>query len=115
MSGGTDNDYLSGSDGDDTLDLSTTESAGYDRINGGYGNDTIVGENVDGGPGTDHIWGSDGNDNLKGGSGTDTLYGQPGDDKLDGGPSPDDYCDGGDGDDTGTAGCETMIQIEHTT
>jgi Ca2+-binding RTX toxin-like protein len=84
-------------------------------INGGNGSDTItvddavlVGVQVDGGNGKDVIDGGGGNDTLLGGNGKDSLDGAAGNDLLDGGNGPDaligglgtDTLNGGNGPDT---------------
>ncbi len=77
MDGGTGDDYLEGSEGNDTL---------Y----GGDGNDTLTGN-----WGDDVLYGGDGNDYLAGGGGNDALYAGAGNDTVYG----DGFLDGGDGDD----------------
>ncbi len=85
------------------------------RVEGGGGNDTIIGANssatisgecpvgchllvgsqtFEGGPGADIIYGDRGNDTLRGNGGNDRLYGGIGDDVLEGG-SGDDLLSGG--------------------
>jgi Ca2+-binding RTX toxin-like protein len=77
-------------DGDDSL----TVSAGLGSdVEGGAGNDTIVG-----GFGDDVIRGGAGNDGLDGNTGNDTLKGADGDDFMSGGAGPDSL-EGGDGND----------------
>lgn len=67
----------------------------------------LTGSSVTGGPGSELIWGTDGDDALDGGAGsdcivggagTDTLAGSAGDDVLIGGPGT--TFDGGEGNDT---------------
>ncbi len=86
---GTENDNISGGDGDDTL----YGRAGDDKLQGDSGNDTLYG-----GTGDDTASGGAGNDKLYGEAGNDTLYGDIGDDVLDGG-SGDDVLGGGTGND----------------
>ena len=86
---GTENDNISGGDGDDTL----YGRAGDDKLQGDNGNDTLYG-----GTGNDTASGGAGNDKLYGEAGSDTLYGDIGDDLLDGG-SGDDVLSGGTGND----------------
>ena len=80
------------------------ESHGYDVIDGGAGNDLLLGQGKDdivlGGSGDDVLYGDDrddtntpltehGNDYLDGGAGEDTLHGNRGDDRLIGGADKD--------------------------
>ncbi|MGE4404576.1 calcium-binding protein [Pseudomonas sp.] len=53
---------------------------GTDRLYGGDGNDSLAGE-----LGTDYLYGGNGNDVLLGGEGADNLYGEAGNDILEGG------------------------------
>ncbi len=122
---------VSGTDGDDLIDLDYTGDPGGDRIDAsdavlpgeapnddiveaGAGNDTVFSldgdDNVDGGAGDDLIDGGVGDDVLEGGAGDDTLLGGSGDDILDGGVG-DDLLNGGSGDDIlfGRAGDDTLI------
>ncbi|OPK02803.1 S8 family serine peptidase [Pseudomonas veronii] len=80
-----------------------------DLLDGGDGNDQLLGDEagytpypgtdwIEGGAGNDFLDGGDGDDMLVGGSGLDSIYGQGGNDYLIGG-SGDDYLDGGVGDD----------------
>lgn len=77
-------DKVNGGIGDDTIiglygrDLLSGQ-AGNDKINGGIGNDKISGQG-----GNDILKGEKGNDMLFGGDGYDQLYGDTGDDILDG-------------------------------
>lgn len=86
---GTENDTISGGEGDDTL----YGRAGNDKLYGDNGNDTIHG-----GSGNDAAYGGSGNDKAFGEAGNDQLYGDAGDDLLDGG-SGDDLLNGGSGND----------------
>ncbi len=63
---------------------------------GGFGNDTINGDEGD-----DDVFGNAGNDILNGGTGNDELFGEVGDDTLNGGPGNDTL--------TGGAGNDTFI------
>lgn len=86
---------------------------GADIVDGGSGNDTILGGNIG-------CFGSDGNDELRGGEGNDSIWGSHGDDSLSGdagndflnGETGTDLVDGGDGTDRcveGDAiGCELI-------
>ena len=79
--------------------LSSVENA-----KGGTGNDTFVASSsgpvrFDGGPGNDSLTGSNLDDTLIGGAGVDTLNGLNGDDDLQGGPGAD-LLNGGGGSDT---------------
>ena len=84
--------YVLGTDGQDTLSLSSTGvlftlggggtatgSAGADALIGGSGNDSL-----NGGDGNDLLVGGGGNDTLDGGKGADVLRGGAGDDVLGG-------------------------------
>lgn len=99
-----DADYVEGGDGNDTIrgDGSTSEFIGATGLANSawapanlHGNDTL-----DGGLGNDHVLGQGGDDILFGGSGNDSLWG----DEADLGMQPgsiqgNDYLDGGDGND----------------
>jgi hypothetical protein len=56
--------------------------AGFERINSGAGNDSILGFSSNGGPGNDVLTGSNGGDTIVGGTGADTLRGFGGDDLI---------------------------------
>jgi len=86
---GTEDDTISGGDGNDTL----YGRAGDDKLQGDAGNDTLYG-----GTGDDTASGGSGNDKLYGEAGNDMLYGEAGDDLLDAG-SGDDFLNGGSGND----------------
>jgi Ca2+-binding RTX toxin-like protein len=73
LNGYGDNDVINGGEGNDTI-LGT---GGDDILNGGPGNDDI-----DGGMDGDVIHGNEGNDVLATGWGLDTVYGDEGDDTL---------------------------------
>ena len=87
---------LTPADGNDVID----GGAGTDTIYGGGGNDTVTG-------GTEHdlIYGGTGNDSLSGDAGADRLYGDDGNDILSGGAGIDSLY-GGIGDDTISGGAE---------
>ncbi len=92
------NDTLDGKGGNDTLD----GSAGNDFLKGGKGNDTLrdtEGNNrLNGQKGEDHLIGGDGKDRLNGGGDQDTLEAGGGDDFLKGG-THNDHLTGGKGND----------------
>jgi Ca2+-binding RTX toxin-like protein len=83
-------------------------------LNGGAGNDTIVGyasdDVLNGNDGADTMSGGDGADTLNGGAGADTLKGENGNDILNGGADADNL-QGGAGNDTfdGGAGNDVLI------
>lgn len=89
--------YINGFDGDDLLGTITPFSryiinggAGNDSLLGAYKNDVLIGDDLydgvagndylDGSEGNDALYGLGGNDTLIGGDGTDTLYGGTGND-----------------------------------
>lgn len=79
-----------------------------ENLNGGPGSDTLTGSDsrnnlFDGGAGDDTLNGRGGDDNLNAGTGNDTLNGDAGDDNADGGAGNDTY-NGGDGDDAFATG-----------
>lgn len=126
LNGGTNEDRLNGTDGDDVL----LGNSSNDYLNGGNGNDILVGEfgadildggtgddDLNGGYDSDYLLGNSGNDYLDGFYGNDILNGEDGNDTLDGWNESDslnggsgndsllgwygeDYLDGDDGDDT---------------
>src|SRR5262245_47866624 len=92
-----------GGAGNDTVALDESNGAlPRARINGGDGNDVIIG-----GSSADVLSGQQGDDTLLGGGGSDVLNGDDGDDSLDGGTGDDhlngeggnDVLNGGDGSD----------------
>lgn len=120
---------VSGTDGNDTIDLAYTGDPDGDRIDAGdailpgegpdddivyagAGNDTVRAElgddDVYAGTGNDSVWGSVGDDLIFGEEGNDTLRGEQDNDTLDGGDGNDtifggrgrDTLIGGDGNDT---------------
>jgi len=83
--------FQSGAGGNDYID----GGAGSDEIYGGVGDDVIVGAE-----GSDELYGEAGNDALVGGVGADLLDGGAGDDTLSGGVGADEFVfRAGDGDD----------------
>ena len=95
----------------DRSDSGNGNDDGADYINGGNGNDQLMGmannDVVEGGSGPDQLWGNSGNDALDGGTGNDVLRGGKGDDLILGkegndtilGNSGDDRISGGNGND----------------
>ncbi|MEL7237711.1 MAG: hypothetical protein AAGK78_02525, partial [Planctomycetota bacterium] len=82
---------IAGGDGDDTFDASGVDVTVI--IDGGAGNDTIIG-----GSATDFLNGGEGDDSLVGGDSGDLLLGGAGNDNIDAG-NGNDVVGGGDGDD----------------
>ena len=80
LTGGGGDDQLIGLDGNDRL----TGGSGDDSVNGGDGDDVLIG-----GSGDDELMGAGGDDGLVGGSGNDTLNGGGGNDELFGGSGED--------------------------
>lgn len=118
---------VSGTSGDDLIDLAYTGDPDGDRIDNndailpgqapnddivvaGAGNDTVLAglanDNVFGGEGNDQLFGQDGDDTLLGEAGNDLLSGQDGDDSLLGGDGEDTLL-GGDGEDTLFGGADS--------
>jgi Ca2+-binding RTX toxin-like protein len=97
-------DFLEGGSGNDLL----VGDGGDDILSGGADNDQLFGDDeagylvvpgddvLDGGAGDDFLAGGDGNDSLSGGTGVDQLFGDKGVDVLDGGDDVD-TLHGGDG------------------
>nr|WP_303864727.1 bluetail domain-containing putative surface protein [Cylindrospermopsis raciborskii] len=87
---------------------------GNDIINGGTGNDYLLGHKgddiIDGGAGNDSLYGHDGNDIINGGTGDDYLYGHDGNDILDGGTG-NDIINGEIGQDTLTGGAGNDVFV----
>lgn len=115
---------ISGNDSANTIDASGFTTPGSLLIiNGGGGDDVIVGsildDSIHGGSGNDSLRGGGGNDFLDGESGADTLNGGAGDDTLIGGDGADglsgftgnDLLNGNSDDDTlyGGAGNDTLL------
>jgi Ca2+-binding RTX toxin-like protein len=92
------NDVIAGTGSSDTLNFSATELVGIAMIDGGAGNDVIVGSAANdvivGGTGSDNLIGSDGDDTFlisgadagydrfDGGAGYDVIQGSTGDDVI---------------------------------
>ena len=107
-------DQIAGCDGDDTIDAGSGDdlvtgdsldffgdpgaSGGNDIINGGSGNDELLGgagdDTIDGGSGNDGVIGNQGDDYLNGGPGDDFVAGGFGEDHVDGG-NGEDFVSGG--------------------
>jgi Ca2+-binding RTX toxin-like protein len=86
---------------------------GNDVLNGGGGSDDLYGGGGDdvlnGGGGNDDLYGGSGDDALNGGNGNDDLYGGSGDDALNGGNGNDDMSGGSGSDDmSGGSGSDDM-------
>lgn len=86
------NTQILGSAADDLMDFRTITLQNIANVDGGDGNDTIIGtagnDTLSGGDGDDNINGGVGNDTLSGGKGVDILNGGIGDDSfiISGGP-----------------------------
>jgi Ca2+-binding RTX toxin-like protein len=93
--GGNFDDTLSGTDGANTI----FGNGGNDLLRAGVGDAAGNGDQLDGGAGNDTLVGGVAADHLGGGSGNDLLQGGAGADRLDGGDG-NDLLQGGDGDDT---------------
>ncbi|MBW4662147.1 MAG: hypothetical protein KME15_26125 [Drouetiella hepatica Uher 2000/2452] len=95
---------LNGGSGNDVI----LGLAGDDRISGGRGNDVLLGgqnnDQVFGGQGNDFLLGEEGNDQLQGDQGRDFLDGGTGNDSLLGGDGRDVLVGGAGGADTLTGG-----------
>ncbi|MET3917919.1 VCBS repeat-containing protein [Variovorax sp. OAS795] len=105
---------VSGGNGADTIDLSTSGTyqasfidgrGGADDLTGGAGGDVFIGGS---GNGADTLLGSSGNDLLIGGDGNDALSGGAGNDVLRGGLGNNDAMDGG-------AGSEDLLDFSDGT
>jgi hypothetical protein len=97
---------LDGAAGDGEAGENDNVSPDVENVNGGSGNDTLIGADADNG-----LYGNAGNDTLSGGNGSDQLDGGPGDDLLEGGTGPDTLV-GGDGSDTATyANSPTGVRV----
>ncbi len=101
---------LTGSASDDVIDA--TAFVGVATINGGSGNDSILGPSGTLLVGTrsfgSQLNGMNGNDTIVGGTSNDSILGGAGNDDLDGGDG-DDRVNGNDGDDTITGGADDDI------
>ena len=101
---GTGTNVLSGTDRNNTIDLTNTTLTNVDRIEGGAGHDRITGSSGD-----DNIVGGTGNDYLRGGAGNDTFV-------VEGNNQGSDRYNGGSGTDKiqGTDGDQTLV-VQHLT
>ena len=98
IDGGEGFDVIAGTDGADIIDLTGTSLISIERIEGGKGNDTILG--------------SMGNDTIHGGEDDDVITGNKGDDLLVGGSGRDVYVYAeGDGHDTIIDSGDNLIQL----
>ena len=84
--------FFYGQEGNDHVDASAATLSGKLSLNGGEGDDTLIGS-----ANSDELSGVWGNDTLSGGDGNDTLSGGAGNDRLIGGPGADTFVfdDGG--------------------
>ncbi|WP_084451065.1 calcium-binding protein [Gemmobacter nectariphilus] len=89
IKGGSGNDSLTGTIGDDSI----YGLGGHDTLLGRVGDDLLYG-----GDGNDELWGSVGNDTLLGEAGNDRIGGSDGDDLLEGGSGDDEIWGGSDSD-----------------
>ena len=105
--------YLHGGSGGDTLTANNFGAYRYLTLNGGLGDDRLIGgpgrQEVFGAPGADSLDGGLGNDVVNGGYGRDVIRGGAGNDVGDGG-GDDDFVSGGSGDDrlTGDEGADVV-------
>ncbi len=104
---------IQGDDGNDLLSAFNAKSGLIRiRLEGGNGNDTLIGsqgdDTLDGGASTDRLKGGNGNDLLEGGTGADSINGENGNDTVLGGDLNDTLA--GDGADTlaGDAGNDSL-------
>ncbi|MGB3211769.1 MAG: calcium-binding protein [Desulforhopalus sp.] len=93
IDGGGGVNVIAGTGSADVIDLTGITVTNIDRIEGGWGDDTIIGTADD-----DHIYGGENSDTLKGMADNDTLYGTKDDgsddhmsDRLEGGEGSDTY------------------------
>lgn len=116
---------VSGLGGNDTIRATGTFNVNQVQLDGGDGNDLIVGssgndllfgragnDTLQGLGGRDEIYGGDGDDTLQGGLGSDALYGEAGQDTLLG-DEDSDALFGGAGDDTLDAGVGVFGDVMH--
>ncbi len=93
LNGGAGSDLIAGGGGDDFLQAGAGLATDRDVIDGGAGNDVVLGsiglDLIDGGEGNDILSGGDNADTIDGGAGRDQLYGNSGADVLDGGEGND--------------------------
>jgi serralysin len=101
---------------DDIDDVVTGTARGNDTLDGGNGNDAILGlagnDTLNGGNGNEVLDGGGGDDTMAGGNGNDMLFGSVGIDTLIGG-NGDDSLDGGAGDDSLTGGKGSDLFVFH--
>ena len=99
---------------DSSIDASAFSGSGTSTLNGGNGNDVIIGSSsndiINGGAGNDTLQGGGGNDIINGGAGNDAIAGQAGDDMLFGGDG-NDVISGGVGNDTLKGGIGNDVLI----
>jgi uncharacterized delta-60 repeat protein len=117
--GGNGNDIIYGGNYDDEIsnnrDPVNDTNAGNNYINGGNGDDALIGnsgaDTIVGDDGSDQIFGSRGNDFLYGGNGNDTIYGGNNKEVFIGTSADNDYINGGYGDDylIGNEGEDTLF------
>lgn len=86
IDGGEGNASIEGTEEGDFIDLSGIAVSKIESVNGGYGDDIIIGSNQD----EETLYGHDNADRIEGRAGVDKIHGGLGDDTL---------LDGGDGDD----------------
>ncbi|MFY0679118.1 MAG: Hint domain-containing protein [Thalassovita sp.] len=110
----TDNSYIDGGDGDESLiggdgDDTIYAGEGSNTVYGGAGNDKIDDDHSASYEGNNEFHGGDGNDTMWGGAGDDQLYGDAGDDNLYG-EAGNDTISGGSGNDsiTGNSGNDEL-------
>jgi Ca2+-binding RTX toxin-like protein len=109
-------------DGDDTMTVDSRFGGGGAIVDGGTGDDVLMGEgagenNFTGGPGADMLIGGEGNDDFTGGPGADVLIGGEGNDSFgDGDPddeqSLDRYEGGGGNDGLGYPGRHRALRLD---
>jgi VCBS repeat-containing protein len=101
VTGIADGIVVNGGNGNDNV----VGTGGEDLLSGGNGNDVVSGLG-----GHDGLSGGNGNDTLYGGAGNDFLYGDNGNDVLDGGTGRD-VLAGGNGNDTLTGGADADLFV----
>lgn len=128
---GTGDDEVNGGDGDDRIfieggtnivnggggnDIILADSDNQvDTINGGEGNDLLIGNNgndiINGDAGNDRIEGGNGHDTLDGGDGDDKIFGEDGNDIIYAGDGVQDFVYSGNGNDTvyGEGGADKIL------
>jgi Ca2+-binding RTX toxin-like protein len=121
-------DFALGGDGNDQIDMGAgfdqaIGNAGDDILRGGADNDhlygEVSGETESGVTGDDQLFGGDGNDFMRGGLGNDYMDGGSGSDRTSYFSSPGsvhiDLRIQGVAQDTGSAGMDTLVNVENTT